>query len=257
MDAVIYAAGRATRLGPAHADRPKILLEVGGQSLLGWHAQHLRSVGAERLHIVTGHGRNQILNELPKLSEVHGLDIHEIFNPDYCEGSVLSMNVSLPVLEATREPVLIMDGDVFYDRELLQQLVRTTNPSALLVDYGFVAQDEDPVLTPIRNGRPFELLKQWQGTADRVGESVGFFKIAPAHLPMLIKETQDRCHGLRRRDSLDEVLRALTRADCFAALDITGLPWTEIDYPYDLEYARETVLPAVEQRQRIQRQSTA
>jgi choline kinase len=27
--------------------------------------------------------------------------------------------------------------------------------------------------------------------------------------------------------------------------EITGLPWTEIDFPHDLEYARNEVIPAL------------
>jgi choline kinase len=255
MEAVIYAAGRATRLGPAFAETPKILLEVGGRSLLAWHIQRLEAVGVDAVTLVTGHGRDLILHELTEISGQHRVQIRESFNPNYFEGSVLSMLVSLPLFEAAREPVLVMDGDVFYDPELLHRLVETEEPSALLVDFGYTVQDDDPVLVPIKDGRPFELVKLWTGTADRVGESVGLFKVAVEHMPLLIRETRVRSQGLLRRDSLDEVLRELARAGCFAGLDITGLPWTEIDYPYDVEYARTEVLSAMEQRlrQRMQK----
>jgi choline kinase len=248
MNAFIYAAGRATRLGPEHANRPKILLDVGGRSLLEWHIMKLGAVGVRRVFVITGHGREQIASQLPILEARHGIQLQEIFNAEYLEGSVLSLNVSLPDIIQSTGPVLLMDGDVFYDLELLQRLLASPDPSVLLVDLNYAAPDEDPVIVPLRNGRPFELQKGWSGDADKVGESVGFFRIDPDHIPLLAQETRRRTVGILRRDSLDEILRFLVLEGCFHAVDITGLPWTEIDYPYDLEYARDVILPKVQER---------
>jgi len=46
--------------------------------------------------------------------------------------------------------------------------------------------------------------------------------------------------------SYDDVLRQLVQAGRFGHEDVTGLPWTEIDYPYDVERATVEVLPAIE-----------
>ena len=54
MNAIIYAAGRATRLGPAYQDRTKILLEFGGKSLLQWHVENLMNLGVRRVGIEIG-----------------------------------------------------------------------------------------------------------------------------------------------------------------------------------------------------------
>lgn len=248
VNAVIYAAGRATRLGPAFANTPKILLPIAGRTLLDWHAERLASVGVQHLFIVTGHCRDQIAAVLPELSSRHGLRIHELHNPDYTEGSVISMNVSLAVVEPSREPLLLMDGDVLYDTELLRRLLASPHPSAMLVDFGVNAVDDDPVLVPVRDGRAFEFVKQWSGEADRVGESVGFFKFAPEHLPLIALECRARTVGLSRRDSLDEVFRMLVKSGLVGFEDITGLPWTEIDFPHDVAFAREVVLPALSER---------
>lgn len=243
--AVIYAAGRATRLGPTFANTPKILLPVAGRSLLDRHAEHLATVGIRNLFIVTGHCREQIAAVIPEISARHGIRIYELHNPDFAEGSVISMYVSLSMIETSSKSVLVMDGDVLYGPALLRLLIDSPRASTMLVDFGVEAQDDDPVLVPIRNDRPFDLVKKWTGNADRVGESVGFFKIGLAHLPMLAAETRARTVGIRRRDSLDEVLRALTVAGLFGYEDVTGQPWTEIDFPHDVAYARDVVMPAL------------
>jgi choline kinase len=40
----------------------------------------------------------------------------------------------------------------------------------------------------------------------------------------------------------------LVRAGRFGAEDVTGLPWTEIDFPEDLDRARSVILPALQAR---------
>jgi choline kinase len=90
-----------------------------------------------------------------------------------------------------------------------------------------------------------DFVKQWQGEADRIGESVGFFKFAAEHIPALVEKTRRRMAGLSRRDSLDDVLREAVKSGVVGFEEITGLPWTEIDFPHDLEYARNEVIPAL------------
>ena len=246
MNAILYVAGRAMRLGQHAQDRHKVLLEFGGQSLLERHVKFLAQLRVPKLFVVTGHKREQLQAAFPTLQSRYGIEIEELFNPDFTEGSALSMHASLPALEAVRDRVLLMDGDVLYDRRMLQRLVDSPHRTALLVDRGYSTADDDPVLVPMRNGRPFDFVKKWQGEADSIGESVGFFKVDAADLPALIHETKARFSGPGRNDSYDDILRALVRQGCFGAVDVTGVPWTEIDFPGDIEYAKKVVLPALE-----------
>lgn len=247
MQAIIYAAGIGMRLQSAFGERPKILLEFGGQTLLAHHLQHLRAVGVQRLTIVTGYQQQQIAALLPDLTARYGLAIRQLVNPDFTEGSVLSFATSIPVLQTigASDRVLLMDGDVLYPTVFLRRLLDAPAPTALLIDREYSTADDDPVLVPIANGRPFDFVKQWQGQAEQIGESIGFFKVAGADLPELIALTQ-RLSTTNRKASYDDVLRQLVQDGRFGRVDVTGLPWTEIDFPGDVERARSEVLPAIE-----------
>ena len=83
------------------------------------------------------------------------------------------------------------------------------------------------------------------GDAEFVGESIGFFKIAPADFPLLIKETHARSRGSSCADSYDDVLRTLVLAGRFGYEDVTGLPWIEIDFPADVIRAQNELVPAI------------
>jgi choline kinase len=245
MKAFIYAAGRGIRMQGRPGSLPKVLLEFGGRTLLDWHCERLVSVGCEELLIVAGYEHESIEALLPGLSAHHGLRVRSRLNPDFTEGSVLSLAVTLPELEATREPLLLMDGDVLYPAEMLRRLWASPHRTALLIDRDYSTADDDPVLVPVRAGRPFDFRKQWTGTADQVGESIGFFKLDPADVPALAAATRRRLTGPGRQDSYDEVLRELVMAGHFGCEDVTGLPWTELDFPDDVARAENEVLPAI------------
>lgn len=245
MKAIIYAAGQGTRL---QADVPKILLEFGGRSLLDWHALRLYEAGVREIVLVTGHLREKIAELLPTIRERHKIAVREITNARFQEGSVLSLQVSHPEIESSSNPVLLMDADVLYPAEMLGRLITSPHRTALLLDREFSTADDDPVLVPVRNGRPFDFRKHWSGEADLVGESIGFFKIAPDDFPFLIEQTQARSRGRNCEDSYDEVLRAMVLADKFGYEDVTGLPWIEIDFPEDVVRARDGVVPAITNR---------
>ena len=228
------------------ANSPKILLELGGRTLLEWHALRLREVGVQEVVLVTGYLREQIAAVLPGIAARPAVSIRELVNERFQEGSVLSVAAALPEIEGSRGPILLMDADVLYPTRMLDRLIHSNAPTALLLDREYSTQDDDPVLVPVKNGRPFEFRKKWTGPADLVGESIGFFKIAPGDLPMLVEETRARSAGSNVSDSYDDVLRAMVLADRFGFEDVTGIPWTEIDFPDDLSRARAEVLPRIE-----------
>ena len=242
MKAIIYAAGRGTRL---QLDTPKILLEFGGRTLLEWHALRLCEADIDELVLVTGHLRNQIAETLPGICDGYDLAVREIVNPRFHEGSVLSLKTSLPEIENSFEPVLLMDADVFYPTGMLDRLIESEYCTALLVDRDFSTRDDDPMLVPVKNGRPVDFRKQWSGDADFVGESIGFFKIAPVDFSLLVKETHARSRGSICEDSYDDVLRTLVLAGRFGYEDVTGLPWIEIDFPADVTHARNQLVRAI------------
>ncbi len=245
LKAVLYVAGRGSRLGSQYENSHKILLEFGGKTLLEWHMEHLTKIGAKEFVVIVGHQRELVRGKLGELASKYPLKVRTIENPDFREGSVLSFHVSIPELEGAKEPILIMDGDVLYPTEMLRQLLSSKHRTALLIDREYSTADDDPVLVPIKGGRPIDFRKKWTGEADQVGESIGFFKVDPADLPFLIEQTKKRATGPGRQDSYDDVLREMVLAGRFGHEDVTRLSWTEIDFPGDIEKAEREVLPAI------------
>ncbi|WP_433503757.1 NTP transferase domain-containing protein [Pseudonocardia halophobica] len=240
--AVILAAGRGQRLDVETRPGPKCLLEFGGMTLLERQLHELKACGVPEVVVATGFAHEEIEREVDRL------DLPRptlVVNERYELGSMLTVDVVGPQLTAGGS-VLLMDADVLCDARVLAPLAHAPSSTALLVDRDFEPGDE-PVKVLLRDGTPVDLAKEPDLALphDAVGESVGFFRLsedAAAALAGIVRSTvQSGGAGLPHEDAVRDLLRAGEHP--FAAVDVTGAPWTEIDFPHDVERARADVLP--------------
>ena len=54
MQAIILCGGKATRLEDVAENIPKILLEIGGQTILDWELDLLQEAGADEVILASG-----------------------------------------------------------------------------------------------------------------------------------------------------------------------------------------------------------
>ena len=233
--AILLAAGVGRRLGETH-DGPKVLLDFDGRSLLDRHLAALTAVGVDDLVITVGH-------EAETLQHAIGERAGTMLNPDYRQGSLVSLWVQRDRLRAGR-PVLLMDGDVLYDTRMLARLVAAPGEAVLLVDRELEPGDE-PVKVCFRGEAMVDFRKRPEHAHDWHGESVGFFKFGAA-MAAKLADACDRYVAAGRTDiEYEEAIRHLMLAepDVFTYVDVTDLPWTEIDFPEDVAKARDAILP--------------
>ena len=244
--AVILAAGIGRRLGLAQTDgspAPKVLLDVGGTSLLARHLGHLAAAGVREVTIVVGYGATEIRAALAQAGA--NVTVRTIENPDFREGSVVSLWAARDVLRCG-EPILLMDADVIYDSRLLGLLLDSRHGNCFLLDRVMDAGDE-PVKLCIRAGAIVDFRKLPTEAHDWHGESVGFFRFSPDVASELARRAEDYVAGGRRHMEYEEPIRDMVMAgsaDRFGFEDVSGLPWTEIDFPEDVQKAR-ALLPAL------------
>jgi len=234
--ALILAAGVGRRLHGSAGDMPKALLPFGGESLLARHIASLRACGVGEVTVVVGFEASQIRAAIGAAPGVRLL-----VNPDYREGSVVSLWSAREVMRAGRQLVL-MDADVLYDRRVLRRLVESRHPNVLLLDREIEPGDE-PVKLCIRDGRIVDFHKRPQEAHDWHGESVGFFRFTPEVAAELAGRTETYVTGERRHMEYEEPIRDMMQANptLFGFEDISGLAWTEIDFPEDVAKARDLV----------------
>ena len=240
MNAIILAAGVARRLAPLTDKTHKALLPVGGRPLLARMLAALADSGIRETTIVVGHCADQVRALAGR--RVARMAIRYIENPAYTKGSVLSLYAARQQLA---EPALVMDADVLFPRELLRRLLAVPAPSALLIDRDFTDTGEEVKLYT-RRDRVIALGKKIVPEAwETVGEGVGFFKCGAAAGPEFVTAME---HVIASGDGLNEyedALHILLQRVHVGWVDVTGLPWTEIDFAEDLRRAEDEVLPRV------------
>ena len=237
MRAVILAAGVGRRLA---IEEPKVLLRFGGRTLLERHLGILAALGVRDVVIGIGYQALAIERALAALGQA---EVSTVYNPDYEQGSILTLWRVRAALTAGG-PVLLMDGDVLYDRRVLEPLVETHHADCLLVDGAYEPGDE-PVKVGVVDGVPTDFGKTIDPAVEPYGESVGFFRFSEGTANVLA-ETAKRMideGGTERpmEDAIAAVLRAASPP--FGFEDVTGLPWIEIDFPEDVERAESAILP--------------
>lgn len=245
MRAVILAAGMGKRLTPpGAAPPPKCLLRFGGHSLLERHLRLLRSVGVDDVTLVTGYAQEQIIAALDVLRWAPRPQL--LHNPRFGLGSVLSVHVAREALCAGGDDVLLMDADVLYDSRILRALVSGEHADRIPYDSGFEPGDE-PVKLCLDRCRIVELRKRLAPDLhyDAVGETVGFFRFTEGITIRFAEIVAAYVDSGRADQPHEEALRDLflERPQSFEVVDIAGAPWLEIDFPADLDRARDDVLP--------------
>lgn len=242
MKAIILAAGVARRMAPLTDRTAKCLLEVGDRPLLLRMLAALDAVGVRDAVLVVGHCADQV-----RAGAGRGLGrmaIRYVENPEYTKGSVLSLWAARQHLT---EPVLVMDADVLFPRELLRRLIASPKPSAFLIDRAFEDTGEE-VKYYTRGDRVIALGKKVVPDAwDEVGEGVGFFKCGAEAGPALVRCLEQVIAEGAGLNEYEDALHLLAAKRHAGWVDVTGLPWTEIDFPEDLRRARDVVLPRVVQ----------
>ncbi len=241
MRAVILAAGLGRRLGGAAEGVPKILLSFAGRSLLERHLTMLRAVGIDEVTLGVGHGADLIEAELARLGE-SGVEL--VHNPDYREGSVITLSL-LGEAMIRGGDILLMDGDVLYDRRMLQRLTESRQKNLFLLDRD-IEPGEEPMKLAIRGNQPVDFRKTLEQEYDFYGESVGFFRFDEQVAGELGDAAAEIIAAGRRDDYMEEAIRDVLLASEPGRIgfeDITGLPWIEIDFAEDVERAESDILP--------------
>ncbi len=226
--AIILAAGNGTRMGRLTADRPKAMLDVGGRSLVERQIDALAASGVGDVTVVVGYQQQRLREHL-------GDRVRFVENARYREtNSLFSLSLAADRL---RRGAVVMNSDILVSHELVARLVNAPADDAVLVDRNSALADEEMKVT------------MWQGFAIDFGKDLPP-RLAHAENVGLVKVGAE---GGRRLASHVERLVAQGHANAWAplafralasewplrAIGTDGLPWTEIDFPADLERARQ------------------
>jgi choline kinase len=247
MKAIMLAAGVGARLGQGEDFAPKVLLSFGGKTLLQRHIEILRELGIRELVMGVGHQADRLIKAISEIGA--GDYVRTVMNPHYKKGPITTL-WALRAELATDEPVILMDGDVLYDRRMMKRLIESPVANCFLMDRD-VEAGEEPVKVCMRGRKLVDFHKRPTEAHDYYGEWIGFLKLSPEMARRVPAATKPYVDSGQESALYEVAIRDLVLADhegAFGVEDVTGLPWIEIDFMEDVARAESEILPLLEGR---------
>jgi choline kinase len=237
LRAIVLAAGSGRRLQRPY---PKCLVEIGGMTLLTRMLHALAEVGVQEAWVVVGYRHDLIGAELARVPPP--LPVVEVKNEAFLSGSVRSLWTARQALDG---PTLVLDADVLFPVALLHRLMASRHANCVLADRRAAFTGEEMMLTG-QGQRIWDITRGVLDPAQTIGEGVGFYKLDTAAAHALRRLLGEWIAAGREADEYEEVFRALFKAHPFGYEAVDDLPWTEIDFPADIDRAQQLVWPRIQ-----------
>lgn len=235
MRGIILAAGKGRRLESVLPGQPKCLLKFGEKTLIEHQIAALAGAGIRDLVIVVGYEQEQIRTHLKDVDA----------NITYMENPIYDRTNTLYSLWLTREffddSFIYFNADVLFDYRIIQALLKGNDISNFACIKDQCGEEEVKVV--VLDNRIVEIGKHM--AAERCfGEFIG---IARFDKKDNIRFKEILCERAKDESNWNKFFEFavddLSKEAMLNVVDISELPATEIDFPEDLEHARNHVYP--------------
>ncbi|MDP7282624.1 MAG: phosphocholine cytidylyltransferase family protein [Candidatus Undinarchaeales archaeon] len=233
MKAVIVAAGRGTRLYGNDAEIPKCLSEITeGKTLLDLTIENLKKHGITDIIIVTGWKKEQIQEKL-------GDTVTYIVNPFFATTNNMA-TLWLAKEAVGDEPFIYLHSDLLFHDGLIKKAIDSEGDIVLVTD----TDDFDEEAMKVKLDENGNLLESSKAIPlnEAAGEWTGIIKFTSAGWKKLVPEIELL---LGESQFMDYDTSALTnlakKGGEIKIVPTEKLPWIEIDFPEDLERAKNKI----------------
>jgi choline kinase len=235
--AIILSAGQGSRLGHLVDDRPKCLIEFGGRTLLDRQLDTLAANGVGEAVVVTGFHDDMVNASVARRSG--GPKVRTIYNPFY------KVADNLGSLFMAREELtgdcLVWNGDTLVSDALMAKVVGNDRVGICVTIDRKDGYDEDDMKVVVDgDGRLRAIGKRISKGVN--GESIGLLAFRSGGAERF-REAIER--DIRAPEGTTiwylRVIHHLAETSEVWTFDINGEEWGEVDFPEDVERARELV----------------
>ena len=193
----------------------------------------LNEAGVRKICVVVGYEADTVLQAVGNAAVCQ-------FNERY------SHTNSLYSLWLTREwmegPFVMMNSDLIVDPEIISKVVSGTGS---IVSYDSSSAHDDEQMNVSFHGEVLQQISKQLSPRTSQGENVGVIRFDAEAAELLFSVAGEIVAEGGENEWAPEAVNRLTSKVMFRGLDVAGIPWTEIDYPADLEYARRSVWPTI------------
>jgi len=239
--AVILVAGIGSRLRPITDDRPKALVDLGGETILGRTVRLLASYGVRKIVLATGYREDAVKAAMTNAPP--GIGVEYCRNPEF-DRTQNSVSLALCRDALGTDAFFKLDGDVVFQRQVLERLDGSSAELAVAVDSGRML-DAEAMKVTLSGGGSTRIAAFGKGIAlsQSAGESIGIERISSGFSASLFRALTATIEAGETGLYYEDVYSRLIAAGALhaEAVAVADLPWTEVDDFSDLERARELV----------------
>lgn len=223
MRVIILAAGAGTRLGAAI---PKVLLDLGGRTILERHIDSLSKLGLYpgNVTVVTGFMGGVLAGRCSSMG------IKTVYNPCWRFPGTFS---SFFTVNESGEDLLVLHGDLIWDKGMVSAALDA--PGGIVVPADPARRlDGEAMKVEFRGSRLLHMSKKLP-LGRSAGESMGIFLIREhGRLRAMSSGLAGKPHA-----SLDDAVNIACGRMTVTAVATVGFPWEEIDTGEDMSRAVE------------------
>ena len=234
LNIFILAAGRGTRISRQIGKIPKCLLEINKKPLLVRNVELFRSCNVSNINISIGYENKQITTEL------EGQSVSTTFNPCFeVTNSLFSLYLTLNSIGIIKGHMLLINGDVFFEKDLLSHLVSERNEITFFADSSRIKEaDYKLAWTEDR-----EIVKFGKDLSDldTMGEYVGAVFVPEKYVKSFIESVNDDIYKLKINSWWEETILDRKNKYIPKIFDVKPYFWAEFDFIEDFQRVKEFI----------------
>jgi len=174
MKGLILTAGIGSRLNDLTANKPKTLLEINGTTILKRTLNFLSDIGVKDIVILLGYESTLVKKVVESYNDLD-LSITYITNDDFRTTNNIH-SVSLAQNLLINEDFILLNGDVIFEKVVLEKIHNDPHDFILSVDNQKALGDEEMKIKVNQEGKVIEIGKKLDYN-DSHGEYIGILKI--------------------------------------------------------------------------------
>ena len=158
MQALILASGVGKRLRPMTYEIPKPLIKIGDKTILDYQMDNLIRCGIKEIIITTGSLEEKIKEHVKK--KYPNLDVSYVKNPKYeTTNYIYSMWLTKELID---DDIILLHGDLFFDKKLLEKLIKEKHANCVLVNRRIKPPEKD-FKAVVENNRVLKIGVEFSG----------------------------------------------------------------------------------------------
>ncbi len=240
MKVLILGAGQGKRLLPLTEEVPKALLDIHGRTLVERQVDAFVACGIKQFVVITGYGSTMMAERLAEIEGRNaGIEIRTVYNPFYkVADNLASCWMARDEMDCE---FIQVNGDNLFRAGLIEDFLKAPEAAVTVAINQKAEYDNDDMKVMLDGDRLTEVGKTLPLEAVNA-EAIGIYHFrkdgARLYREVLEKAMLDDAGLKQWFPSAVGTLAKLTEIKVCA---ITGHEWCEVDFPVDLQHARQLV----------------